>query len=129
MLARCEDPESRSYRNYGRRGITVCPEWHDVAVFIAWIEANLGPRPVGMTLDRWPDNDGNYEPGNVRWATWPEQHANKRRVQIACLPDDLEAWYLEYAAGADQPVNAVIVRVLEEFRERMSGNGTSTQEV
>jgi hypothetical protein len=79
MIQRCENPAARNYKHYGGRGIKVCPEWHDVAVFIAWIEANLGPRPEGMTLDRWPDNDGDYKPGNVRWATWPEQHANKQR--------------------------------------------------
>ena len=86
MIRRCEQPSASGYENYGGRGIAVCPEWHDVRNFIAWIEANLGPRPGGLTaggapeysLDRWPDLNGNYEPGNVRWATWIEQAANRR---------------------------------------------------
>lgn len=77
MIARCEDPGHHAFKNYGGRGITVCPEWHDVAAFIAWIEANIGPRPAGMTLDR-ADNDGPYAPGKVRWATLSEQRRNRR---------------------------------------------------
>ena len=78
ILDRCENPRYRDYRHYGGRGIKVCAEWHDVAVFVAWVEANLGPRPEGTSLDRWPDNGGNYEPGNVRWATWKQQNNNRR---------------------------------------------------
>ncbi|MFI5064092.1 MAG: hypothetical protein ACHP9Z_08965 [Streptosporangiales bacterium] len=77
MLDRCESPADPGYANYGARGIQVCPEWHDVAAFAGWIEANLGPRPQGMTLDRI-NNDGNYEPGNLRWATHSEQARNQR---------------------------------------------------
>lgn len=81
MLRRCEDRRVQSYPMYGGRGIAVAPEWHDVTAFIAWIEANLGPRPDGMSLDR-TNNDGNYEPGNLRWATSVQQ-ANNRRVRKA----------------------------------------------
>lgn len=87
IIARCENPKSAAWKDYGGRGIQLCPEWRDVAVFIKWIETNLGPRPDGITaagrpeysLDRI-DVNGNYEPGNLRWATWAEQHANKRPV-------------------------------------------------
>ncbi len=79
MRRRCENPVVKDYPNYGGRGIRVCPEWRDVATFIAWIEANLGPRPPRMSLDRI-DPDGNYEPGNVRWATSAEQSANRRKA-------------------------------------------------
>jgi hypothetical protein len=79
MMDRCYDPGATGYQYYGGRGIEVCAEWHDAGVFIRWVEVNLGSRPEGRTLDRFPDNDGNYEPGNVRWATWSEQNSNQRR--------------------------------------------------
>lgn len=76
MLRRCENPDSRAYRWYGAKGRSVCERWHDVRLFIEDIERDLGLRPDGMTLDRI-DNDGNYEPGNVRWATAAQQIANR----------------------------------------------------
>jgi hypothetical protein len=87
MMARCHNSRNKAYRNYGARGIRVHEPWHDLAAFIADIEASIGPRPEGRTpggkplytLDRWPDNDGGYEPGNVRWATAKEQAANTRQ--------------------------------------------------
>jgi hypothetical protein len=72
MKRRCYDPNNTQYPNYGARGIKVYEPWHDSRTFIAWIEANLGPRPVGCTLDR-RNNDGDYEPGNVRWSSKPTQ--------------------------------------------------------
>jgi hypothetical protein len=77
MLTRCTNPRSRSYRNYGGRGIAVCERWSDLAAFVADIETAIGPRPAGHTLDRI-DNDRNYEPGNLRWATPREQARNQR---------------------------------------------------
>lgn len=76
MLRRCEDPNNHRYNRYGGRGIKVCARWHDVRLFIVDIEAQLGCRPIGMTLDRI-DNDGDYEPGNLRWATRSQQRRNR----------------------------------------------------
>lgn len=81
---RCHDPNSTQYRWYGARGISVWEPWRrDAGAFIAYIEQNLGPRPAGMSLDR-KDNDGNYEPGNLRWATQVEQVHNSRRYTDGC---------------------------------------------
>ena len=75
MIARCNDPRQRSYKNYGGRGIKVCDRW--LHSFVNFRE-DMGLRPQGMTLDRVNSN-GNYEPGNCRWATWTEQRLNRRK--------------------------------------------------
>jgi hypothetical protein len=78
MLARCLNPNHSSYPNYGGRGITVCGSWR--MSFTAFL-ADVGSRPSPEhSLDRI-DNDGNYKPGNVRWATRAEQSENRRVSQ------------------------------------------------
>jgi hypothetical protein len=72
MRARCRDPKQPSFPRYGGRGITVCERWNDFRAFLA----DMGERPAGTTLDRFPNQDGNYEPGNCRWATPSEQRNN-----------------------------------------------------
>lgn len=75
IIQRCGDPDNESYPLYGGRGIRVWPEWRDD--FRAFF-SHVGSRPgVGYSLDRI-DNDGGYEPGNVRWATAANQNRNKR---------------------------------------------------
>lgn len=79
MKQRCNDPNHGNYRYYGGRGIRICARWRNFALFVA----DMGPRPTPHhTVDRI-DNDGNYEPGNVRWATWKEQNASGRRRRLA----------------------------------------------
>lgn len=80
MMDRCHYGRSPRFECYGAAGIEVYAPWHDLATFIHDIEALLGPRPRGKTLDRI-DGDGNYEPGNLRWATWEEQAANRGGVR------------------------------------------------
>lgn len=80
MLGRCEDPRAVGYRYYGGRGIKVCERWHDFDAYYEDIERLIGPRPDGMSMDRI-DNDGDYEPGNVRWATASEQQLNSRNAK------------------------------------------------
>jgi hypothetical protein len=79
MKERCLNARCKDYHRYGAVGVRIYAAW--VASFQAFYDY-LGPRPAGTTLDRYPNNDGNYEPGNVRWATQKEQTRNLRTNRL-----------------------------------------------
>ncbi len=80
MKRRCQDSNHKYYKYYGGRGIKVCERWRDFVNFLS----DMGEKPEGLTLDRI-NNDGNYEPGNCRWATRKEQNQNQRDYKTQYL--------------------------------------------
>lgn len=82
MKKRCSNPHDKDYAHYGGRGITVCSEWGGKRCFAKFL-SDMGPKPhAKMSIDRWPNPDGNYEVGNCRWATQSQQLANRRPYSI-----------------------------------------------
>lgn len=77
MIARCTIETHNDFSRYGARGITVCERWMSFDLFFT----DMGPRPLAMSIDR-RDNNGNYEPGNCRWATATEQNRNSSHCKL-----------------------------------------------
>lgn len=78
MIARCTNPKSKGYPRYGARGIKVCARWLES---FENFYIDMGQRPDNLTVERI-DNNGNYEPGNCRWATRKEQVLNNSNSRI-----------------------------------------------
>ena len=79
MLTRCTNPQCPKYKDYGGRGITVCERWKEFTNFLA----DMGEKPTPKhTIDRFPNNNGNYELSNCRWATNKEQSRNRRNNHV-----------------------------------------------
>ena len=89
MKARCHNSNLAAFKDYGGRGISVCPRWlESYENFLA----DVGRRPSPQhSIDRYPDNDGNYEPGNVRWSTPTEQNNNRRPFRPRVSSDGVAA--------------------------------------
>lgn len=87
MKQRCYNVKASGYPYYGGRGIRICDEWlSDPEAFINYVGVKPTPR---HTIDRYPNNDGHYEPGNVRWATRKEQMNNARHNILVELDGEI----------------------------------------
>jgi hypothetical protein len=84
ILNRCRNKNDKGYPHYGGRGIKVCDRWQEGGFWV--FLADMGPRPSPEhSIDRYPNNDGDYEPGNCRWATSKEQGRNRRTNKVLTL--------------------------------------------
>lgn len=105
MIKRCDDPNSNVYHNYGGRGITVCDRWRND--FIAFVR-DMGPKPTPKhSIDRI-NNDGNYEPGNCRWATSKEQCRNYRGNTLLTINGEAQTmiyWAEKYGVPTSTIIN------------------------
>jgi hypothetical protein len=93
IKTRCFNPRVPEYGNYGGRGISMCDRWRNS--FESFL-LDMGERPTAEhSIDRFPNNDGHYEPGNCRWATTKEQANNmrsNRKVTIGCETRNMSQW-------------------------------------
>jgi hypothetical protein len=108
MIQRCHNPNSTSYAQYGGRGISVCIQWAGADGYLQFAR-DVGERPNGTTLDRI-DSNGNYEPGNVRWAT-PKTQQNNRRITKLITHDGVTLSQSEWAERLGLSRNAISERL------------------
>lgn len=121
---RCLDPNHEHYSRYGGRGISMCRKW--LMSFDAFI-ADMGPKPNGTTIERI-DNNGNYEPGNCKWATRKEQSNNRSTNKLVTL-NGITQTVAQWCDALGVPHAAVRSRIRagwtaeRVFQERVKDNG------
>ena len=93
MWQRCTNPAIHNFSSYGGRGISVCERWRSFDLFLA----DMGERPEGTSIDRFPARDGNYEPGNCRWATATQQARNRSATKVS--PENVREIRVRMSAG------------------------------
>jgi hypothetical protein len=90
MLSRCRRVHAPENRHHGGAGVVVCARWEPrLGGSFENFLSDMGERPKGTTLDRFPDQQGNYEPGNTRWATPAQQAANMSSNVLVELDGEL----------------------------------------
>lgn len=113
MRERCSNPNNKGYKYYGARGIKVDQEWQ--GSFETFFR-DVGPRPSPQhSIDRI-NNNGNYEPGNVRWATVYEQAQNKRSNRLVTINGETRC-VAEWARIAGLKEGTVYYRLINDYPE------------
>jgi hypothetical protein len=133
MLTRCTNPKFEDWDRYGGRGIRVCQAWFSFEAFLA----DMGERPSpSHSLDRYPDQNGNYEPGNCRWATGKEQCRNRRDNNLITFNGETKTaaeWSeitgitpstLRARTRAGWPADKCLTTPVQSAGSRSSGKGT-----
>lgn len=110
MIQRCENKNHKNYRHYGGRGISVCQHWH---TFEKWY-GDMGARPSPRHSMERINNDGNYEPGNVYWATDKDQHNNTRRNHFIEFQDQRKT-LAQWAEIKGIPYNTLTSRIYKNW--------------
>lgn len=112
MRRRCSEKNSKDYKNYGGRGITVCERWDDFAAFLA----DMGLRPTPQHTIERVDNDKGYSPDNCIWATRDVQGQNRRNVlRIPAYGENLTIRQIVNRSGLGYAC------VYKRFRKGLSG--------
>lgn len=119
MKARCGNPNHVHYRDYGGRGIKVCPSWVSFPNFLS----DMGERPAGMSLDRI-DNDGDYAPTNCRWSSATQQRRNCRNtILLSCHAVTLTI--AEWSKAIGTPISTIHDRLRRGWTHNQSVFGKS----
>lgn len=118
MIQRCTNPKNPKYSYYGGRGISVCDRWGKFENFLH----DMGERPKGLTLDRFPDKNGNYELSNCRWATWKQQQNNRSNNLSINIPDLSETYGVKRAT-LYRRFHAGVPLLMDSRRRRMADGG------
>ena len=99
MRERCTSTKNSHYIHYGAKGVSVCPEWKDFAIFRSWAHEHGYVEGKRLSIDRI-DNDGNYEPSNCRWIPISENVVRRNRLPEK-LRDRIKALLLEGKSEAE----------------------------
>lgn len=105
MHNRCSNPKNAKWNRYGGRGIKVCERWNSFENFLE----DMGSKPSGTSIDRI-DNNGNYEPGNCRWAT-PKEQANNTRRNVRITANGKSLTVAEWARETGLPYTTIQKRL------------------
>jgi hypothetical protein len=130
MRQRCYLPTNISYKNYGARGITVCDEWkNNFEAYYSYVSKLPNFRKKGYSIDRI-DNDGNYEPGNLRYATAKQQRDNQtQRKHGISGYYGIVKWKHKWRAHYKQKHIGVFETIEEALKEQLKyiNNGSNSK--